>query len=1104
MSHKAERLPGLNLLSLDGGGITGLSTLLIIRELMIRLQVKNQQNTIPRPCEYFDMIAGTGTGGISAIMLGRLRMSIDDAISSYVRLMRVVFSNRKYKIVGDSGVFRSTVLERELKEIIRCATGNGDEKMVEVESNEEAQCRVIIYAMSAHSITSSLPVAFRSYTPSTAATTKCAIWEALRATTTHPRLLKGIEVDVEGISLLGKVVYGGLGCSNPTPRFLEEASREYPGRAVASITSIGSGHPKTIQVAINNAQHAWTIRTSAMIKAMKAAQEVAEGSERVAEEIGRRFANLKLGYWRPNVQQGAQGVEAHEWERLDEIAAHTQAYLNHIETGSKLEQLAEAVSQRMASLQTNHLDGCVEIASKCVRDGIRNFPSSSIRFTGREVYTGKVRAYFTHSLGGRRLFVLYGLGGVGKTQIALKCAEDLKERFMHIIFIDASSNASIQASFEAIALNRNLGKTHDDMLRWIARHGQKCLLLFDNADNPSLNLRAYLPQSEHYSVLITTRCPEFAALTDGRESVCNISGLERDEAVMLFLKTAKLGLDNMNDADKEAMNKLLLSFDYLALAVVQAGAYIWKMQLPVAQYWDKYSARRQKVLEGGAGQSLDGYSRTVHTTWELSVKQLSPRAKDLLFLIAFLRHDKIFEETFRRAAYNVDRYSPDTQPTPEQLAVEQRVKQFLRLLVDNDNWNDTLTNYVGELISFSLITYDPISEVYAVHPLVQDWAKTAATFCGISFQHSALLLGLSIDWGKSNADYAYKRQIIPHVNFIIEQRWIYEASIADRFAEVYRATGQHRNEEVLWEEIVSVRKLQLGEQHPKTLTSKRNLARMYRKKHNISEARELLELVLASQRRLLGEEDPETLNTMHDLAWTLYLQRQYAEAEFIMTKVIDSRKQFLGEQYPDTLDSMDVLASIYQAQGRLTESEVLRMMIITTRRELFGEDNLVTLQGMQNLAFTYQAQGRMENAEVLYKTIVACRGRVLGEDHPETLVSIHVLASTYLAQDRLGEAEGLYKAALVSRKQALGEDHPDTLMTMGDLAYTYLRQNRLMESENLGTAVLAARRRILGLTHAQTIMAMSNLAETCSKLGKTAEHKALQEELAIIVPKDCP
>ncbi|KAG8754097.1 hypothetical protein FRC11_006868 [Ceratobasidium sp. 423] len=1055
---------GLNLLSLDGGGITGLSSLLIVKGIMTRLQAKDQLPNMPKPCEYFDMISGTGTGGISAVMLGRLRMGIDDAITTYVRLMRTVFSKRKYTITGDTGAFKSTVLKGELEEIIRRETGDKDEKMLEDVQFGEVQCRVVVYAMSSYNMTSSLPVAFRSY-HSTTVTTSCTIWEALRATTTHPQMFKSIEVDVDGSGVRNMFTHGGLGCANPTPRLLEEARQVYSGRVVASIISIGSGHPKTIRVATRSNGSGWAVGGSIMMRVMQAAQEMAEGSEQVAEEMARRFTDVELGYYRLNVQQGTQGIEASEWERLDEIAAHTWAYLDQTETKSKLERLVGAISQRIGVLETAQI--------------------------GREKHTEKVRACFTSGLHGRYVFVLYGLGGSGKTQIALRCVEQLGERFMHVFFVDASSDESIQTSLATIALNYARGKTYKDVLKWISQNGSSCLIVFDNADDPNVNLQSYMPQSADYSVLITTRCPEFTVLAENRNAVCNVSGLEENEAVELLLKTAKLSLDQMNGEETAAMYKLLKSFDYLALAVVQAGAYIQKMQLSISQYWERYSPRRQKLPEHKMRVGLDGYSKTVYTTWELSLNQLSSYAKELLYLIAFLHRDGILEEIFERAARNIQAYASDIPSLPEQLVVEQQVRQSLSHLVDDGNRNGAFTIYIGELMSFSLATYNQQAQAYSTHPLVQSWAQVAASRQGISLQHSALLLALSVDWDKSGMDYGYKRRILPHVNLVLEQGHVFNPNVADRFAEVYRAMGRFHDEAVIREHTVSTLKQQLREQHPRTLAAMSSLARAYQEQRRLAEAKDLQDATLAAQKQVLGEEHLDTLETMHRLGWTLCLQGQYVEAETLLTTVVAARKRILGDDHRDTLETMDDLASIYDDQDRLTEAEGLRLTVTATRKKILGQDHADTLEGMSNLAWTYGEQGRLEKAEAMYRTVVAAQKRVLGEDHPNSLLTAHGLAYTYQKWGRLKEAEALYAAVVATRKRVLGEDHPHTLLTAHGLAYTYQKWGRLKEAEVLYATVVVARKRVLGEDHPHTLLSTHQLAFICEEQGRLEEAEAL-------------
>lgn len=79
------------------------------------------EDSNPRPCEYFDLIGGTGTGGLIAIMLGRLRMSVVDCMKMYVRMTKKVFETDK-TIVGipyRSTLFKASKLEDAIRECVQ-------------------------------------------------------------------------------------------------------------------------------------------------------------------------------------------------------------------------------------------------------------------------------------------------------------------------------------------------------------------------------------------------------------------------------------------------------------------------------------------------------------------------------------------------------------------------------------------------------------------------------------------------------------------------------------------------------------------------------------------------------------------------------------------------------------------------------------------------------------------------------------------------------------------------------------------------------------------------------------------------------------------------
>jgi len=132
-------MPGdrVRLLALDGGGVRGLSSLMILRNLMAAVD----PDSPPKPCDYFDMIGGTSTGGLIAVMLGRLQMTVEECIKAYTSLSDKVFEKKGHRvnIKGKlQGRFDAGELERAVKEILRKHGFKEDALLKDV----EAPCKV--------------------------------------------------------------------------------------------------------------------------------------------------------------------------------------------------------------------------------------------------------------------------------------------------------------------------------------------------------------------------------------------------------------------------------------------------------------------------------------------------------------------------------------------------------------------------------------------------------------------------------------------------------------------------------------------------------------------------------------------------------------------------------------------------------------------------------------------------------------------------------------------------------------------------------------------------------------------------------------------------
>lgn len=128
----------IRLLALDGGGIRGLSSLMILQQLMATVDPESP----PKPCDYFDMIGGTSTGGLIAIMLGRLQMTVDECIDAYTFLSNKVFEKKSHRVTIKGkiqGRFDTAKLEQEVKKIL---TDRGFNQDTLLKDSSDAPCKV--------------------------------------------------------------------------------------------------------------------------------------------------------------------------------------------------------------------------------------------------------------------------------------------------------------------------------------------------------------------------------------------------------------------------------------------------------------------------------------------------------------------------------------------------------------------------------------------------------------------------------------------------------------------------------------------------------------------------------------------------------------------------------------------------------------------------------------------------------------------------------------------------------------------------------------------------------------------------------------------------
>ncbi|PMD59777.1 FabD/lysophospholipase-like protein [Hyaloscypha bicolor E] len=334
----------LCLLALDGGGVRGLSELIVLQELMLRVQKHRSLQFPPKPCELFDLIGGTSTGGLIAIMLGRLKMSVDEVLEEYCNIAKEVFGKPKRRF--SEGTYSASTLEKVIKKAVERYGSPKEEngkaspelKLLE-EGDSTSNCKVFVCSRNARAMNTAR--LFRSYRSYTAGDYEgMTVWQAARATSAAPTFFKRLKIGPQHAK--EEFLDGGLGSNNPTKLLMEEAvkisDRQDP---IVCIISIGTGKTNVTEFKTPG-----FIQKTLPTKLVDALRKMATDCETVEGEISQRFSANPGSYFRFNVEHGLENISLKEWEELGNIKAKTIAYLGDHRIAGSVNEAVVALCDR--------------------------------------------------------------------------------------------------------------------------------------------------------------------------------------------------------------------------------------------------------------------------------------------------------------------------------------------------------------------------------------------------------------------------------------------------------------------------------------------------------------------------------------------------------------------------------------------------------------------------------------------------------------------------------------------------------------------------------------------------------------------------------------
>jgi tetratricopeptide (TPR) repeat protein len=744
-------------------------------------------------------------------------------------------------------------------------------------------------------------------------------------------------------------------------------------------------------------------------------------------------------------------------------------------------------------------------------------------FTGRSEILESLRRDLAES--SRQ--ALYGLGGIGKTQVAVEYAYRHRLDYIAVLWAFADSEQSFSTSFVQIAKTLNL-PIHDypeqtvivgAVKRWLEQN-EGWLLVLDNVD-PQEMLRPFLPQPGHGHVLLTSRAHDFQALSIFKP--LEIIELPPEAAREFLLK--RTGRD-AGSADKAEIDSLTRELGYFPLALEQAGAFIHENQTSFDDYLKSFRKRRIALLEQHV-PVMGGYKGTVATTWAINFAEVekTPASADLLRLSAFLAPILIPFELLERGKAELG----------------ETLGSKLEQVADDPV---LLGNILTPLTSYSLIRRNNATRSYSIHPLVQEvvranmsaevqrfWTERTVRALSAAFpdpeefknwvncerllSHALICAKYVTDCNLESAaaatllrntgyylfDRGQFRQAEPFLDSALKIREKVcgpehpdTADSLSKVALLYSEKGKYPDAEALEQRALKIRENSLGAEHSDTATSVHNLAGIFRNQAKYVEAELLFQRALQIKEKVLGPEHRETLINLSNIASLYTLQGRYTEAELLHKKVLAIRQKTLGLEDPETAMSLSNLAYHYHTQERYQEAEVLNKQALAIQERWLGQEHPSTATSLHNVAWLYHYQGKLEEAEVLSRRVLEIREKILGPEHPDVAESLKRLAAVLEAERRTEEAERLEQRALKILETALG-DHPATASSLGSLANLYLTQGRYRPAEPLFLRSLTIREKTLGSAHPDTLISLRRLAFLYRKWGRPRDAVKYERQL---------
>jgi len=614
---------------------------------------------------------------------------------------------------------------------------------------------------------------------------------------------------------------------------------------------------------------------------------------------------------------------------------------------------------------------------------LHNLPFSTLGplFTGRDEALRHLEESLAHPGGAAAIVqseAIHGLGGIGKTRLAVEHAWRCGHRYTAAWFVQADSPENLRRGLGALAgpalLYLPEWQESEDavvgaVLRWLREH-PGWLLILDNVDTKeaATAVREILPFLTGGRVLLTSRLSRWPPDLKKQE----LETMTPDNAVRFLLHRTETDREIAADDPAQA-RRLADVLGGLPLALEQAAAYIGTNRMRFADYLEEWEKDRAGLIGWYDAQTMR-YPAPVAVTWKKTFDQLGPTAGALLRLTAFLAPDPILIEMFEEG--------------------EVLLRQAAELLAeetDRETDSAPLQAAVADLAAYSMAARLD-RQTIVVHRLVQEALRgqIPGERRGPWIDLSLQIVNRFTPAGASDVrSWPVWDRLRPHATAVVA--WADDAGITDptsrlmnNLGQLVKAKGLYAEAEPLMIRSLAIAELSYGNEHSEVAIRLNNLAALLKDTNRLAEAEPLMRRALAIDEAAFGNEHPDVARDLNNLAQLLKATNRLAEAEPVMRRALAIDEAAFGNEHPRVAGELSNLALLLQATNRMAEAEPLIRRALAIDEAAFGNEHPEVAIDLNNLALLLEDTNRLAEAQPLMRRAVEIYERSLGHDHPRT------------------------------------------------------------------------------------------------------------------------